>query len=910
MSRASRCAALAVVMGTLAFRALGAQDIAGQPRKPVGLLVRSHADAIPTDPGSTITASFHVENPSLDSLTVVPALTPPMDWSIVLGESSFSLAPHESDIWLVSVRVPARAAPGRYTIQLCAADPWAHALMKDSLIVEVRSRRGVDVMLAERPSYAMSGIPYAGSFLVSNRGNTVATYALHAVSSTGDSLKVPAQIQLRANESKLVRIAVAVQLPDREARDDVLELRVVDVGDTTVRASASSRVTVVQRAGSGGEEFHTVASTLRVRAADAAAGVSPYELMGGGQLRDGGTTRIDFVARGRPAPGSPFGDREEYHVGIRGARFSTQLGDALYMASPLTTAGQRGFGGGLTLGDSSLGVGAYAQRFRFQFDGGSEQGAFLHLGNDEVLGAPHLGVSGVNRHAGQFAGQLLGASGTLQPARNVVVDVEYAASNAAASGRGAARSARLGAGDAVHVDLGHFDADSSYAGPSRGSRYDFASLNTTPWNDLQLRGSFASTRTMTTLLGARSSSSVRTGVAEVTYLGRYAVGFTSFERATTNLSTTGETQRGLTARGEQPFGTARLWGMAEAGRANAMLDSMTRPYGVVSGGASAQFGSSMLALFGEASRGATVLRGADRTLTLGFDAQLQVASATQFAVSGSDTRTHIPDGGYTYLDARLTQGVSNGGSISLRVRIGGHDIREAAAGQRLAYLEYSTPLQLPIGPSRAPGRVQGRVVDQQTGRGIGGAIVRLGPQAAITDNDGRVAFAGLPAGAYRVTLAQPLASGSSVFNGNPDVRVDSAFHAPATFDVAVEPAGRVTGTVRRLIVARTGIGSVPDSLADGGPMVGVSVALAGVYDTLYRTTDASGAYVFTDVPSGSWTVIVMAEMPEQTQWEQERIPIVLRAGEKPVVDFRLVPKRRRVKMVSGDGIDERGGGDQ
>jgi hypothetical protein len=37
---------------------------------------------------------------------------------------------------------------------------------------------------------------------------------------------------------------------------------------------------------------------------------------------------------------------------------------------------------------------------------------------------------------------------------------------------------------------------------------------------------------------------------------------------------------------------------------------------------------------------------------------------------------------------------------------------------------------------------------------------------------------------------------------------------------------------------------------------------------------------------------------------------VLRAGHQLVVDFRLIPKRRRVKIVSGDGIDERGGGDK
>ena len=52
----------------------------------------------------------------------------------------------------------------------------------------------------------------------------------------------------------------------------------------------------------------------------------------------------------------------------------------------------------------------------------------------------------------------------------------------------------------------------------------------------------------------------------------------------------------------------------------------------------------------------------------------------------------------------------------------------------------------------------------------------------------------------------------------------------------------------------------------------MSVALVGARDTVYRTTDASGVFTFTDVPSGSWTLIVMAETPTQTQWEPERFP--------------------------------------
>jgi hypothetical protein len=322
-------------------------------------------------------------------------------------------------------------------------------------------------------------------------------------------------------------------------------------------------------------------------------------------------------------------------------------------------------------------------------------------------------------------------------------------------------------------------------------------------------------------------------------------------------------------------------------------------------GVSAPVGPHTFSLFGEAGQGVRVLRGSDKLVSLGADAQIRIAQSTTFAVSGTETRTAMPSGSYAQLDARLTHTLSTGANISMRVRIGGRDIVEAAAGQKLAYLEYSMPLRIPTGPSRQTGRVRGRVVDQQTGRGVSGALVRLGPQAAITDADGHVAFAGMPAGAYQLSLAQQLASGSTVFTGDANVTVDSARRDPAHFNVAVEPAGTIGGSVRRMVLARTGVGASADSLADGGPLEGITVALAGARDTLYRTTDAGGSFSFTDVPSGTWTMIVLGAAPTDMRWELEQIPIAMNAGGKKQVVFRLVPRPRRVRIVGGDGIDEK-----
>jgi hypothetical protein len=904
MPRLSRWAALAaILLGAHAPQALTQEPIlVGPPsmRKPVGLLLKRPVGAIKADAGGTITATLQVRNPSLDTLTVVSRVSPPADWVVILGESPFTLGPRASDTWMLSVRVPSRTAAGRYAIRLRAIDAWGHFLLADSILVEVRSHRAVKVALAERPTYGVSGTPYEGRFLVHNVGNVAATFSIRARSSVGTVQQPDTTLTLAANESRIMTVRVAAELPSAEAVDDVIVLRVADTSDSTVAATSSARITVVQRAGEDAG-LHTVSSTLRVRAAEEVAGVSRYELVGGGALRDGGRERLDFVVRSKPAYGSPFGDREEYHAALEGAHFSLEGGDALYQASRLTSASQRGTGGRLTLGDSSLGIGYFAQRFRFQPDGGMEQGAFVHLGSNRIFASPHLGVSGVDRSDGPFAGRILAASGSVNPVGDMAVNLEYAASNGDA-GRGVARSARVGAGTALHLDAGHLDADSSYAGPLRDSRYDYVSMTTAPLAGLQLRGSFTSSRTSARFLAIRSTYDLHTGVAELSYRGRFAVGYTSYARAISLLPGV-EMQRGVTARAEQGFGPLRFWGSGESGQVT-LVDSTTRAYGTFTGGVSVQAGGSSVSLFGESSRDALVLRGAERVAMVGVDAQLQLTRSTRFAVMGSSSRTQQPDVSYAYADARLMQLLPNGATITARVRIGGQDLHEALLGQRLAYLEYSTPLQLPIGPSREPGRVQGRVVDQQTGRGIGGALVRLGPQAAITDDDGRVSFAGLPAGSYRVALAQQMASGATVFNGNPNVRVDSGARRPATFNVAVEPAGRIAGSIRRLVVARTGIGSEPDSLADGGPVEGVTVLLIGARDTLYRTTDASGQYVFTDVPSGSWTVVVQGELSPQTQWEHERVTTELKAGAALVVDFRLVPRRRRVKIVGGDGFDE------
>lgn len=902
-AHALRLAAL-VAAGALTAPAIapaaGAQAIAAPA------LLATRPEPVTADAGSAFTASIRLTNASRDTLLVTPRVLLPEQWYTVLGASPFTLAPGEGDTWLVSVRIPARATAGRYRVGLSALNARRDTLLRDSVLVEIKPRRAVALSLAERPAYAVSGRAYRGAFLVHNRGNVPTTFTLRATSALGTIIDAPARLALAPDESRLVQVQVSATLHGQGASDDLVQLTATGQDDTTPASTASMRMTVVQRAGTV-SPLHTVASTLRLRAAGGGAGVSPFELAGSGRLRDGGPEQLEYVLRGGAAAGSPFGDHEEYRVALRGGRYLTQIGDALYFASPLTSTGVRGFGGGVDLGDSTTGGGVFAQRFRFAASPGSERGAFVRAGALGWPAAPRFGANVVQREGGEFAGRVLSGTSRLHPAHGLEVDLELADSRGAA-GRGGAWSARVRGGSFVRFDAGRVEADRSFAGPGRGTRSQFGSVSTASWNDLQLLASTGSHEALADGLVDAASGGLaqyqRSSNVELSYDSRITLGYGALERqARSRFARERQSQRGLFTRVDLPAGLGRVWGTAGAGLAHDGAAAPAHRYGQLALGGSLPIGTHSLSLYADASDGATVLRGANRVLTVGADARLQLAVRTTATLSATDTRMDGP-GGYARLDAILTQALANGSRVSMRARLGGRGVADAFAARKQAYVEYSMPLALPVGPSRAVGRVRGRVVDQQTGRGVANALVRLGPQAALTDEHGRVAFAGLPSGAYRLTLAQQLASGSTVFTGDANVAVHSGRRTPATFNVAIEPPSTVTGTIRRLVVARTGLGTTPDSLADGGPLEGVTVALAGVRDTVYRVTDAAGLFAFTDVPAGSWTAIVLSEAAGQTQWEADRIPLVVRAGAKSAVAFKLVPRRRRVRIVSGDGIGE------
>lgn len=921
--------------GVLALEAQQTPSVAGLTATP-----RTRG-VVALDPGTAISSVFLVRNASTVRATVVPHLVAPADWLVVTGLAPFPLEPGESDTWVISLSVPAHAARGQYVIPVLASVKGDERLsIRDSIIVEVKEHHEIGVALLDQPPFITAGDAYDARFLVRNAGNGPARIRVSVLSSRGAAATMDAtELTLSADSARTVAVRVPTRAAGVDVVDDVLELQATDEADTSSEASASSRVTIVPKSGMA-NPFVTVPGVLLLRAAGPGAGVAPFVLTGSGRLRSGGPEQTDFLFRGPTGPSSPFGERDEYRVGITAPAYNVRLGDNLFGFSQLTNLGAPGFGAGanMTKPTTTGGVmlGAYTERFRFQPDNVDESGGSLSLRLPGVgpVNNGHVGVSVVDRVGGPLAGQIASSSVSLEPSRFGRVEAELAASRGP-SGPGTATSLRLtngstaGAGSSapIQYDVTHMTGTASFAGAVRGATHDYAAVSTQPWRDFQLIGSGSSHES--TVLDSRyqlgtarlalshgndvslayvyahqnnGSLASRDSLLIESMPGAPASGSSSNgESALLAALDAGDaTQRGVAANVQHNFGRDRFWITTELGNTHALGSGLDRAYHAVESGSSLSLGSNSFGLYGERYDGGSITRGAVPLTLLGGNASMQLTRTMTLMMFGSGSLQRSAGQRFSQLDARLAQTLASGVTISVRSRVttGQWDPR---ANQRVVFLESAFPLGVPVGLARPSGRVTGRIVSSETGLGVKGALVRLGPQAAITDDEGRVSFAGLASGDYRVSLSQDISMAGSAVDGDPTVRVDGTRRAPATFELAIAAAAVVRGTVHTWAFARTPLGDEPDSLVDAGPMRGVVVSLISGRDTLYRTTDETGVFQFSEQSPKHWTLKVVTAAPPSSHFDPEERDIGLAPGQVFQANVRLVPVHRKVRIIDKSG---------
>ncbi|MBA2689130.1 MAG: hypothetical protein H0U64_13680 [Gemmatimonadaceae bacterium] len=868
------------------------------PSQVVSISSRNQA-AVRSTGSHSVSLVFAVRNNSNDSITVVPGIKLPDGWSVVMGGSSFRLGPNEVDQWIIGIGVPARASAAKYTVRVSARVGEARLSepVRDSAVILVEEKRGLAMVVTSRPAYAVGGDSYQVVFQLRNTGNMPANVSFGATSSLSGGVRLAkASTALTSNQSTTITVDVPASRLN-VARDEIVELTASDADDSRVTACASARVTVVLRPGSE-VPYETIPAQLRLRAAPKGSGVSPFEFTGRGLFAGSEDTQMDFSIRGRSSGNSVFGERDEYRVSVRNPRYTARVGDNLFMLSRLTGGGQPGFGAGVEAIRGEFSGGGYIQRFRFLPEKISERAGFVRLRPAGLPRVDELSANLVQRTGGLLAGNVASSAITAHPVRNVFVEAELAAS-AKGRSRGNAQSLHATAGEAIRFDVSHTSADSAFAGPGRGSQSDYASVSATPLPKLALSASANFNRFSAQNDSALPGQKQYGGSFQASVGESLIFGFNSTVRADAGEASISSRQKSGSVRLARSLGVVGGSASFEAGQVRDTSAGSGRFLQLrLAGDVNLRIAS--LSLFSDFLSGRSLwVQNANRK-TFGGNGIIRLPVNSRVSIVGFTARTSAPSASsYSQVDMQFVHTMRNGSTIGVRGRFASRP-RTDDGFERTAYMEYGLPLRVPVGKTIPRGSVQGIVQDEATGRAISGALVRLGPQAAVTDKKGNVRFTGLAAGEYRVSLAHETSSSNLAYTGDQVIRVDSTGRKTRDFRVRVGQASKVAASVRQFTRARTSLVTGPDSLVDFGPVEGALVSLILDKDTLFQTTGANGKVLFEDLPKGSWTVQVLADPPTPYRYEKALMVVAAEAGKESAIEFRLVPRQKTIQIIAGD----------
>ena len=841
------------------------------------------------------TMAFTVRNEGKDTTVAQPTVVAPAGWRVVMSPAATVVAPGERDIWLVSVKAPANAAAGSYAVRLEAERQSmsrvtiAGPVASDSVIVSISERHEVAVRAIGSLSYVMGGEAYTGTFIVQNLGNVAARFDLSAKSTQGNAPSLVSQvIALAPGQLDTVEAKVMIPSSVTTTAEEVLLLQATDVAVDSVRAEASMQATVVPSV-KGAPRMWTVPTELALRTATAGSGVSMFTASGYGQLAQGSDVMVDFMIHGPTGQtSSMFGEQETYRLGLRNKTSSLRLGDDSYGFSRLLTSGARGTGAEVRTEMHGFTGGAYVQRDRGRPDAPTEMSAMVATDDKRAVAGTLVAL---NRSSSAGSAQAV-TVGTNALVGGTTVGVELAASDSQNMRGGAGRVRVAGASRYFAYDFGAQRTGTRFASSQQGSTDVRAAIignrvgsvfitgnsNLHMSDPLAVVGGFGQRLSTTSLAASWTNGTT----LEIEHFDRADVG--GFSPIVGRMET-------MRARSRHGFGMFDA-SMSFQGGVASHADSAARFSLGLGGALSANLDEKgSVSVFADYANGKGLGESGSGTLTAGVNSQLHLNATTLRAMSflsQSSANGHMT----TQTDLTVEQALSRS-TIALRARLAA-----MARGPmtHAVFLEIKTPLGLPTAPMNTIGRARAEVIDAETGRGVAGALVRVGGQAAVTDAQGVAMFRDLKPGEYSALVDGAAVAGRVVASGG-TVKISPTSRKPAAFSMRLSRGSQILVRVRSFERTSAMVANGGDTLTEVGALGQVMVALVTPTDTLWQTSDERGRVDFGSVAPGRYTVVIPRyDAPANTAFAQTEFAIDVTAGEQRQVDFKLIPKIRAIEF--------------
>lgn len=871
--------------------------------------------------------AFRLESSAADTLVVAGDLDLPDAWRVVTPSGRVSVPPGEAEVILMGVVPSDRAWPRclsltyrvRRARQPREPGSWLASASRPICVAE---RPELGARLVGVPTQVIDGDGYEASLWVVNTGNVSVGAAIEP---NGHGAEVrPGRDSILVAAGGSTTIPVAVEMPrKRRAWEHVLQIRLVPHRDGMPAPVSTSRVPVIPRATRRSDSHQTgLRSSATARTGQGAGDVAPFEVRGSGPVPVGEGGSLTFLARGPSTRWSSRGLGDEYRARLKTRRMNLRLGDGHYRLSRLTESGRYAFGGSLERSVGAWTFGALVNGARGKRDLSPEWGGFAGV---EAGDHASFRVNYLQREERGWPGSRSpgdaddGARIASAEAGLEIGSALRLAGEAGHSWRGESASTAYtatlsGRLSPLSYRFSRVRGEASYPNAYGGVIQNLARLGIDLWSFARVEGFYSDHRLDRPGRGGDLRRSRRRRTRQVgggLSLGSH-VSIRARQRRRAGRLRGREYRarwRSLEASTAWSVGGVRVEADGELGRVRGSGAGGTGEYRslALSTGVASR-GDGRLTVGVEGFDGYRPLRSRrERSVRMLLDAELPVRSNLEIGLFGEArwilNRDLAPAG---HVRARLSYELPFGHELGLRSRI---PVGASIETDELEVLgAYTVPFQIPTGDGEESTRLRGEVVNETSGTGVGGVMVRVGGRSAVTGEDGAFSISGLSPGRHYLrpalsTLDADLATVESM----PRV-VQVAKGTDARVRIGVARPGTISGRVR--IRRRTSVSggvSASDTATTGLPQL--LVILSGPGGTYRATTDATGGFTFERIPPGSWSVSIEPDrLPAHHSFERTSADVTVKPGGQVHAEFLATPEMKQIRVIDEGEVKTSDGG--
>lgn len=873
-----------------------------------------NGDSALVSPGEIYTVVLNILNNERREQHLIPTLTLPEGWRLANLLSDFSLMGHESDVIFAMFRIPSSAHANLYTLQfdLAAASDSDFVIASATLFLTVKKVFDIELSLEQPDRYLPAGTELDMQLTVTNRGNTPATFEIEARGSHDSSIRLEeSRVELEPMESRTLEATMPTD--DRLAHQvsQQVHFRASIKQHPSSFTSAEATVHVIPLYSRLKPKAPPIPVLLSLQTVGDEVGNSTQLGVSGHVDALGGSISLDLnLARKSHMP--MFGTRDNYSLTYRSEAVDIKLGDHVHRVSPLTTNGQYG-----------MGVSAGFRSGKFEYVGSYQQTRHIFPSQTFLSGTLQYNASSssaysvnILRREGLYDGTIVTTRAELSPfGSDHQIDVECGVDSNTAFSTPSCRLNISGSSSQVEYQGRLIRTSESYPGASSNLIQRSGALSYRLRSGIRIDGNilfqkrgfdrYYGRRNFQYRFGGAISKRIGTvsTFADLHFLrqeiSHESVGFEVKRTERVVRLRTGFRVRGFGMNGSLDTGTAESVTNAYHGSVfRSRLTARLSPVNDVT-----------LTLSGDYATGYLVNtpNPMSRWLLSG-QLLLRLAGRTHFTTTVYRNITEsVISQSYTSFQSSLRHSFRSGHRLEIQAQHSKLDgIR--STGSTDYRLVYSLPVGIPDWrEDKSRNFVAGRIFDGETNAPISGALLFLGSDMTISDENGLFKLPLQTGETQYLRVDQKSIGFDRIPLLDMPFRIDSDYEIPEVLEIPIVRSSAITGTVSlhgapdgkqmmgRNSVAMKQISSVRDAI----------IELRSASGTHRSRSDRSGRFSFLNLPPGRYTIrLLLHSLPGNYTIEPDSMDVLLETGTDYPVEFILKAVIRKIRMLESLDLEQ------